>query len=272
MKNDKNIAVIIPTYKPQEYLKKCLASIDAQTLSKNKFCVYIALNGDRYPYENEVLSLLKTYSFKSKYIYIEKASVSNARNRLIDCSKEDFIAFIDDDDLISPNYLSNLLEVATEEYVGIAKIYSFKKNVNDSIEGYFSRLYERLSSLEISKIKAWKYYGTVWAKLVHRNMIGNIRFDSNLKILEDSLFFITISKNTKGFKKPKKDVYYYYLDREESASRKKNPLIWRLKNDAYFIKESVKLSILPQYNRLFILVMIMYVLVHFLRLVWKKIF
>ncbi|MBA5248006.1 MAG: glycosyltransferase family 2 protein [Gammaproteobacteria bacterium] len=253
MKNDKNIAVIIPTYKPQEYLKKCLTSIDAQTLSKNKFCVYIALNGDRCPYENEILSLLKLYSFNSKYIYIKGLGVSNARNKLINYSKEEFIAFIDDDDLISPNYLSNLLEVSTQEYVGIAKVYNFKKSINVVTSHSIGRLYEKLSPLETPKFKTRKYYSPIWAKLIHRNIIGNTQFDTNLKNGEDSLFMATISKNIKKLCKPCNEVCYYIYERPNSASRRKTLFKYKLKNSAYVTREYFKLLMSPDHNKLFIL-------------------
>ncbi|NYT26678.1 glycosyltransferase family A protein [Candidatus Thiodubiliella endoseptemdiera] len=257
MKNNKKIAVIIPTYKPQEYLKKCLDSLDIQTLSKNKFCVYIALNGGKQPYENEILSLLKLYSFHSKYIYIKELGVSNARNKLIDCSKEEFIAFIDDDDLVSPNYLSNLLEVSTEEYMGIAKVYNFKKSINTVTSHYVGILYDKLSQSEVPKFKTRKYYSPMCAKLIHRNIIGETRFDTHLKNGEDALFMATISINIKKLCKPCNEVCYYIYERPNSASRRKILFKYRLKNYAYVIREYFKLLISPGYNKLFILTRIL---------------
>lgn len=253
MKNNKKIAVIIPTYKPQEYLKKCLTSLDAQTLSKNKFCVYIALNGSRQPYENEILSLLKLYSFHSKYLYIKESGVSSARNKLIDYSKEEFIAFIDDDDLISPNYLSHLLEVSTQEYMGIAKVYNFKKSIDAVTSNYVGKLYDKLPPLEVSKFKTRKYYSPICAKLIHRNIIGETRFDTYLENGEDSLFMATISKHIKGLCKPIDEAYYYIYERPNSVSRRKIPFKQRFKSYHYLMMEYGKLLFLPQYDRLFIL-------------------
>jgi len=267
----KRVAVIIPTYKPKEYLKKCLDSLEKQSLTKDRFCVYIALNGDKQPYENNILTLLTNYNFNYQYIYIKESGVSNARNELIDCSKEEFLAFIDDDDLISPHYLSHLLEVSTQEYVGIAKVYHFKKNINVLTSISISKLYGKLPLLEKSKIKAWRYHSQVWAKLIHRDIIEDIRFNKKMEIAEDTLFFIAISKNIKGFCKPKKSVYYYYLDREGSVSRKNRPLKYRIKSDIFFISRCVKLLALPKYDRLFILTMIVFMLRYFLWLIFKDI-
>ncbi|BAS67699.1 glycosyltransferase family A protein [Bathymodiolus septemdierum thioautotrophic gill symbiont] len=254
---NKKIAIIIPTHKPQTYLKRCLDSLEMQTLPKEKFCVYIALNGDRYPYENEILPSLKLYSFNSKYIYIKESGVSNARNKLINYSKEEFITFIDDDDLVSPNYLSNLLEVSTQEYVGIAKVYNFRKSINILTSHSIGRLYEKLSPSETSKLNTRKYYSPICAKLIHRNIIGDTRFDTHLKNGEDSLFMATISKNIKKLCKPCNEACYYVYERPNSASRRKTLFSYRLKNSAYVIRECFKLLMLPGYNKLFILTRIL---------------
>ena len=82
----KTVAILVPTYKPKDYFEKCLLAIENQTLSKDNFCVYIALNGQQFPYENYILNILSKVSFRYKYLYIPKAGVSNARNILIENS------------------------------------------------------------------------------------------------------------------------------------------------------------------------------------------
>ena len=48
------ISVIIPTYKPGNYIIECLKSLANQTLSPNCFEIIIVLNGCREPYEEFV--------------------------------------------------------------------------------------------------------------------------------------------------------------------------------------------------------------------------
>ncbi len=54
----KKISIIIPSYKPANYLEKCLVSLENQTLTKDKYKVYIALNGPKDDFEKYILSLL----------------------------------------------------------------------------------------------------------------------------------------------------------------------------------------------------------------------
>jgi glycosyltransferase involved in cell wall biosynthesis len=254
----KKIAVLIPTYKAKEYyLKRCLDSLEKQTLDKNQFCVYIALNGAKNPYENELLEMLASYTFKYKYMYIKESGVSNARNELINCSNEPFVAFIDDDDVISNNYLSELLTVSTKEHIGIAKVYNFKKDINTTIDNYLNKAYDKFALLESSKLKTRKYYSPICAKLIHRDIIGNIKFDTSLRNGEDSLFMATISKNVKKLCKPSEEVCYYIYERPNSASRKKISLNIRMYNYIYLIKEYSKLLFSTKYEKLFILTRIL---------------
>src|SRR5690554_2104952 len=92
----KRVSVLMPTYKPGQYLERCLKSLDAQSLSKLDFKVYIALNGLRGEFESFILDVLRACSFEYEFFYLEQAGVSHARNFLIDNSDEEFIVFVDD--------------------------------------------------------------------------------------------------------------------------------------------------------------------------------
>ncbi len=48
------ISVIIPTYKPEDYLFDCLFSIKNQTISHESFEIIIVLNGCKYPYQEQI--------------------------------------------------------------------------------------------------------------------------------------------------------------------------------------------------------------------------
>ena len=57
---EKFISVIIPTYKPSEYLKECLHSLRRQTLSANCFEIIIILNGCNEPFFSEIKEYIET--------------------------------------------------------------------------------------------------------------------------------------------------------------------------------------------------------------------
>jgi len=231
------IAVLLPTHKPKDYLERCFKSLDAQTLPKNKFCIYIALNGPREEYEIYIHAILYEFNFHYKYIYLNKPSVSHARNHLIEISSEPYITFMDDDDVVSSNYLESLLEQADEKFIAISNVCNFTENIENLTPNYMGLAFNRLSNKEISKLKIRKFFSSSCGKLIHRNIIGTTRFDTKLTAGEDSLFMTELSHRVVGVKKTDSSACYYVYERPGSTTRSKvnkwreikriNYLLWK---------------------------------------------
>ena len=121
------ISVIIPTYKPQAYLWECLDSMVAQTFPKEEFEVILVLNGCTEPYKSDFERYIftKMAGMNVQFIHTEQGGVSNARNRGLDVAKGEYIAFVDDDDYVSPAYLEELYRVATPDTISLCYPYAF---------------------------------------------------------------------------------------------------------------------------------------------------
>ena len=80
------ISVIIPTYKPKNYLWECLDSISNQTLQKQDYEVIIILNGSLDPWMNLIAAYIEDNmkEVNVRFIHTEKSGVSNARNMALD--------------------------------------------------------------------------------------------------------------------------------------------------------------------------------------------
>ena len=66
------ITVIIPTYKPQNYLWECLNSLQSQTLPKDDFEVVLVLNGCSEPWKGEIEKFIaiNMQGFNVNFIHI----------------------------------------------------------------------------------------------------------------------------------------------------------------------------------------------------------
>lgn len=237
---------------PKKYIEHCLKSLENQTLGKEHFCVYLALNGPKETFEEYIGTLLKEMTFSCVYFYLERSGVSFARNQLLEKSEERYIVFLDDDDIISDNYLENLLLVTSQKYMGISSIYEFKSDVQHLSKNYIGLSYKNLATIEESKYKTRKYFSSPCAKMLHRDMIGNIKFDTNLKNSEDGLFMAMISKNIKGTLKTNEKTAYYVFRRNESASQMKRTFFMRINLAIYLSKRYLKLFFTPCYDKIFI--------------------
>lgn len=227
------ISVIIPTYKPQDYLWECLESLVAQTFPKEDFEVILVLNGCTEPYKSVIETYIadKMKGMNVNLIHTEVGGVSNARNLALDQVKGEFVTFIDDDDFVSPDYLRLLYEKADSETISICYPYAFEDGDADRQLSYsMTNVYEEMHSksrISISS-KVRKFFSGPWMKLIPMSFIQDRRFDVRFKNGEDSLFMFLISDRFKKYAFTNKKAVYYRRYREGSAvmrKRKRTELI-----------------------------------------------
>ena len=78
------ISVIIPSFKPDNYIDACLASLAVQTIPKESFEVIVILNGCEEPWKTNLSQLLERFRIEHGMcgilLHSDWGSVSNARN------------------------------------------------------------------------------------------------------------------------------------------------------------------------------------------------
>jgi len=237
------ISVIIPSYRPGAYIFNTLSCVlQNQDLTSDRYEIIIVLNGDKNPYYSELKEYLEPFTNVS-LVYIEETGVSNARNAGIELAVGEYLIFIDDDDEISENYLSTLLNTVKNDKRSSDIVQSnFKVKTNDGIEeDYISKAYQRLynSNVEFSLFTYRNFLSSVTGKLFKRSVIGKERFDSKFRISEDSIFLFQISKNIKYISFSSYDCTYYRLLRDGSALRSRRSIRDILTN---YFRKGVKYS------------------------------
>lgn len=238
------ISVIIPTYKPKDYLFDCLQSLSNQTLDKTQFEVLIVLNGCIEPYATKIKEYIDK-NLPNGFLFVESlGSVSNARNVGIDNSRGEFITFIDDDDYVSPRFLEKLLQKADEKTVALSMSYSFNDGEQNYIENEFSKEYKKRSTNGIQPlIKVRKYFSGPWMKLIHKDIIGERRFNLHFANGEDGLFNYLISDRIHSVVFSDQDAVYYRRVRHDGAMGKNHLFFPRLLNVLRLYKEFIKIYI-----------------------------
>ena len=108
------ISILIPVYNiSRKYLSECLDSILAQHYENFEVCL-----ADDCSTSEETLKTLKEYEEKDKRIRVvyrkENGHISKATNSALDIAKGEFIALMDDDDVLTPNALYEMVKVLNE--------------------------------------------------------------------------------------------------------------------------------------------------------------
>jgi len=216
-------SIIIPTYKPGDYIKQCVASLAKQTFDKTSYEVLIVLNGCNEPYHSFLKGIVKEYpSTRFQIIQTDTPGVSNARNIGIERCTFENICFIDDDDWVSENYLENLnVKMATADSIVISNFKDYDETADCLKDGYLSKTFQHVSQRQqdISLMTAHRLFSSSCGKLIPKSVIGELRFDKRFTNGEDALFMANISKNVKNISLSTPDTIYYRRRRTGSASR-----------------------------------------------------
>lgn len=215
------ISIIIPTYKPNDYLWKCLDSIVNQTISKQTYEIVLVLNGCEEPWLSEIKSFISNRMSDCQvlFIHLQQGGVSNARNVGIDNARGTYITFLDDDDFVSETYLEELLKVSTSKIVGVARPVAFTEGVNTSQQYIVTDVFDKMyPATNISFLKMRRYLSGPCMKLFHRDLIGNHRFNTSFTVGEDGLFMFSISDNVKRCSLANSSAIYFRRYREGSLT------------------------------------------------------
>lgn len=111
-KKTPKVSVIIPCYNvPEALISQALACIQAQTFRDYELIIIDDGSDKSYAI---CLQALSSSTENAEYIRIPNAGVSAARNAGIDHAAGEYIAFVDADDLVSPDFLERAWKIREE--------------------------------------------------------------------------------------------------------------------------------------------------------------
>ena len=203
------VSIVVPIYKVEKYMHKCIDSIINQTYKK----IEIILIDDGSP--DNCGKICDDYAKKDsriKAVHKENNGVSSARNLGIEISTGNWIAFIDSDDWIENDYIEQLFSIANKDGSDIA-LCGYNRINNNSIQtiNVANGKIEEYNSYDflIKTLNPQTAFGLCHMKLIKKDCIQNLRFDENLVVGEDALFNMQLSKNIKKAVFYKKALYNY---------------------------------------------------------------
>lgn len=105
------ISVIIPVYKVEEYLCRCVDSVLAQTYGNLEIILVDDGSPDGCP---AMCDAYAGQDARIRVIHQENAGLSGARNAGIDAARGQWLAFVDSDDYLAPDFLECLYRACVD--------------------------------------------------------------------------------------------------------------------------------------------------------------
>lgn len=213
------ISVIVPVYKVEKYLKRCVESIISQKY-KN---LEIILVDDGSP--DSCGQMCDDYTEKDnrvKVIHKKNGGLSDARNAGLDIANGVYVTFVDSDDILNDEYITRLYEnlISAKADISCCDLARIKESekVESTSKGQV-KVFDSLSAIEETLYQRF-IDNSACAKLYKKNLFDRLKYPKN-KYFED------LDTTYKLFLQAKKIVatdekLYYYIQREGSILHKLN--------------------------------------------------
>lgn len=101
------VSLVIATYNRPEYLENCLKKLNNLVFPDGKVELIIVDDGSSTSYDAERLEKLSKFPFK--FIRKEHSGITATKNKGIQEGQGDYVAFLDDDMVVSPLWLTHLM-------------------------------------------------------------------------------------------------------------------------------------------------------------------
>lgn len=219
-------SIIIPIYNPKlNFLDECIDYIYPQ-LSKDDEIICV-LNGNTKEQVNEIIKHLNKPQI---VIQIEEeGDVATARNIGIEKAKNEYLLFVDYDDLVSPNILEISREIlSTKNYDFV----SYNQSEDFNLLGKDWNQHFELD--KDSFLKAWQgkerelpiqfQRRSIQSKVFKRNIIikNNIWYNRHQKLAQDTPFTFEYALNCETIYMCDNIMYYYRIN-DGTTTTKPNP-------------------------------------------------
>ena len=216
------VSIIVPVYKVEKYIDRCVNSLLKQTLTD----IEIILVDDGSP--DNCPKICDEYAEKDrriKVVHKENCGLSSARNAGLKAVTGKYVGFVDSDDDVDLSMYEKMYNVAEEcqvdfvmsDYIRILQndeyylktldIDAGKYDKNKIIKEIFPQLLMR-QNLEYGPLLS------VWHCLYRRDFLdkNNLTFDEDVRWSEDNIFSAFVGYHADSFYYLKNEGLYYYYN------------------------------------------------------------
>lgn len=210
------ISVIVPIYKVEDYLHRCVDSIINQTYTN----LEIILVDDGSP--DDCPMICDEYAKKDSRIRVvhkKNGGLSDARNAGIDIATGEYLMFIDSDDFVDVEMMESMMKNMIDNNVdmvvcNIKYVYEDREVVKYN---QADRILDRYEAME-EYLKDGVVQAVAWNKLYKKSLINDMRYKVG-KTNEDEFFtYKVVDKTDKIYYNSRS--FYNYIQRDSSIMGK----------------------------------------------------
>lgn len=210
------ISIIVPIYKVEKYIARCIDSILAQTYKDFEL---ILVDDGSPDGSGAICDKYAMQDTRIRVVHKENGGASSARNMGLELAVGNRVTFVDGDDEIMPDFLETAM-LYDEDVVSFAmerlEYGSLRKVTNTDNIPSPSTFCSRESIVEAVYLTKNRRFNSPCATVWKKDVITNYRYNPKLKICEDSLFIMQCVCNVQSLRTLSQVAYRYYLPQNTS--------------------------------------------------------
>lgn len=215
------VSIIVPVYKTEKYLRKCVDSILTQTYLN----LEILLIDDGSPdHCGEICDEYEKLDKRIRVIHNNNNGVSYSRNCGIKAATGEYLLFVDSDDYVNSTYVEGLVKSIQGYDIAISDVLCFLAEKGDYVPNpwrYADVSGEITHQIRQDFRKLFYVFWTVWGKLYRTEILRqqSILFDESISNGEDTLFSFKYLKYIKTYNISYESKYIYVRYQDDSLSK-----------------------------------------------------
>lgn len=228
------VSVIVPVYKAENYLHRCVDSLLAQTFSDFEILLVDDGSPDR---SGEICDEYAKKDSRVRVFHKENGGVSSARQCGIDNAEGEYTIHADPDDWVEANMLEELYGKAKEDDADMVICDFYEEYVSENKITYIKQKPSDLHHDIVLKEMFQQLHGSCWNKLIHKACYNKyqIKFPLELQCNEDQYVNIALLKNNIHVTYlPKAFYHYIHGINENSLVAVPKPYLERLRMKELF--------------------------------------
>lgn len=201
------ISVIIPVHRGEKFIESLIDSLKKQTLDNKCFEVIFVFNGEYNKSESLLEKMQITFNHRTLY---SNQGVGIARNMGINNAQYSYITFLDVDDTLSADYLSNSLSEAEPYTILLNQLHEIVETRDDHGNNVINKELLRLTQYPNSYFDVGKNLSLNGAKIVPTSFLLNTQFNEELNNGEDVVLYAALITEYKPIIKINQQAAVYY--------------------------------------------------------------
>ena len=232
------ISVVVPVYKVEKYLDRCVASLQNQTLRDLEIILVDDGSPDKCP---QMCDAYAAQDDRILVVHKENGGLSSARNAGLRVAKGRYVGFVDSDDDVEPDMYEKMLAVMDSEQVDFVMSDYLRIPADGSC--YLKTLEIRSGRYDKGALREEIFpnlimgrnldYGpllSVWHCLYRTDFLRSnyLFFDEQVRWSEDNIFSAIVGYHADSFYYMKSQGLYHYYQNPGTITTGYRPGAWEV--------------------------------------------